>query len=66
MQKAIRNTTGKPGTPDSIDRRLDARQKSERSTNVPLSGVSDPKDNISKLDDQHERDRIAQAKAEHS
>lgn len=57
MQKAIRNTSGKPTTVENLDKRDAARQKPSANPNAR---------DEAKLDRDREAVRIAQARAEQS
>ena len=65
MQKAIRNTSGKPVSVESLDKRDAARQKPSAN---PVIVVQDGKNKnlVDKVDRDFERNRLAQAKAEQS
>ena len=54
MQKAIRNTSGKPTTVENLDKRDEARHKPS----------ANPVRDEAKLDRDREANRLAQAKAE--
>jgi hypothetical protein len=69
MQKAIRNTSGKPTTVENLDKRLAAREKDSRGPVTKVAPVAT--DSMAKaraagdsLDRKREADRLAQARAE--
>jgi alkanesulfonate monooxygenase SsuD/methylene tetrahydromethanopterin reductase-like flavin-dependent oxidoreductase (luciferase family) len=69
MQKALRNTSGKPTTLEDLDRREAARQKDSHRpviNAVPVATDSKAKADAAadKLDRDYEANRVAQAKAE--
>jgi hypothetical protein len=71
MQKALRNTSGKPTTVESLDKRDEARHKPSSNHIIEASPkVSDSKASALKAGDKLDRDyevnRLAQAKAEQS
>ena len=63
MQKAIRNTSGKPVTVENLDNRDAARNKPSAN---PVIAVHDPKNRnlVDKVDRDHEANRVSQAKRE--
>ena len=63
MQKAIRNTSGKPTTVESLDKRDEARNKPSAN---PVIVVQDAKNRnlVDKVDRDYEANRVSQAKAE--
>jgi len=63
MQKALRNTSGKPTTVESLDKRDEARNKPSAN---PLIVVHDPKNKnlVDKVDRDHEANRVSQDKRE--
>jgi hypothetical protein len=68
MQKAIRNTSGKPVQVESLDKRLDAREKTNSKPTVAVQSVHDKKAAASaaadKLDRDYQANKAAQAKSE--
>ena len=71
MQKAIRNTSGKPTTLESLDKRDEARNRA--SSNPIIVASNSAKESAvkartyaDKLDRDREMNRLAQAKAEQS
>jgi hypothetical protein len=71
MQKAIRNTSGKPTTVENLDKRLDARERDSRKTGVDAvvkstDSNAEARAKAEKLDRDQEANRVAQARAEQS
>ena len=69
MQKAIRNQSGKPVSVESLDKRLDARERASSNPVIKVAPIA--KDSMAKaskagesLDRSREANRLAQARAE--
>jgi hypothetical protein len=70
MQRAIRNTSGKPVSIESLDKKLESREKDSHGpvTKVaPVATDSTAKARAAgeKLDREHEANRLAQAREKH-